>query len=78
MKNASHKTQPIRMTLRDAQAVDSKTDWQLLKDMPDAAITLAAEVDSDNLPLDDPFFDRPPLASFRAVKRGQAADNPAD
>ena len=63
MKRASHKT-PLapdtpatRMTLRDAQAADSKTDWQRLKDMPDAAITLAAEEDSDNLPLDDPFFE---------------------
>jgi uncharacterized protein (DUF4415 family) len=45
------------MTLRDAQAVESKTDWQRLKDTSDAAITLAAEEDADNLPLDDPFFE---------------------
>ena len=57
MKNASNKKPHTRMTLRDAQAADSKTDWQRLKDMPDAAITLAAEEDSDNLPLDDPFFE---------------------
>ncbi len=57
MKNKSLKTPPTRMTLRDAKAAESKTDWQRLKDMPDAAITLAAEEDSDNLPLDDPFFE---------------------
>lgn len=56
MKSES-KTPRARMTLRDAQAAESKTDWQRLKDMPDAAITLAAEKDADNLPLDDPFFE---------------------
>lgn len=57
MKNASNKKPRTRMALRDAQAAESKTDWQRLKDTPDAAITLAAEEDSDNLPLDDPFFE---------------------
>ena len=46
-----------RMTLRDAQAADSQTNWQRLKDMPDEVITSAAETDPDNLPLDDPFFE---------------------
>lgn len=57
MKNASHKTKPTRMTLRDAQTADSKTDWQRIKGMPDTETTLAAEADADNLPLDDPFFE---------------------
>lgn len=57
MKSASNKKPPTRMALSDAQAAESKTDWQRLKDMPDAAITLAAEEDADNLPLDDPFFE---------------------
>ncbi|CAK7033307.1 MAG: hypothetical protein DESF_01399 [Desulfovibrio sp.] len=56
MKSESKKPR-TRMPLRDAQAAESKTDWQRLKDMPDAAITLAAEEDPDNLPLDDPFFE---------------------
>lgn len=46
-----------RMTLRDAQAADSQTNWQRLKELPDEAITSAAETDPDNLPLDDPFFE---------------------
>ncbi|MDL2280134.1 BrnA antitoxin family protein [Desulfovibrio sp. OttesenSCG-928-G11] len=46
-----------RMSLRDAQAADSQTDWQRLKDMSDEAISSAAETDLDNLPLYDPFFE---------------------
>jgi uncharacterized protein (DUF4415 family) len=57
MKSASNKNPRTHMTLSDAKTVKSKTDWQRLKDMPDAAITLAAEADSDNLPLNDPFFE---------------------
>ena len=57
MKSSSNKKPRTRKTLHDAQAAESKTDWQRLKDMPDAAATLAAEEDADNLPLDDPFFE---------------------
>ena len=57
MKNVSNKKQNTRMSLNDIHSTSSKTDWQHLKDMSDTAITLAAEADSDNLPLDDPFFE---------------------
>lgn len=43
------------MTLHEARAADSQTNWQRLRDMPDEAITSAAETDPDNPPLDDPF-----------------------
>ena len=65
-----------RMTLRDAQAVaqnGSRTDWQRLQNMPDEAITKAAESDPDNLPLDDPFFETarrlPPAALLKETKQ---------
>lgn len=65
-----------RMTLRDAQAAaqnGSQTDWKRLKDMPDEAITKAAESDPDNLPLDDPFFETakhlPPSALLKEAKQ---------
>ena len=57
MKNTSNKKPHARMTLHDAQAAESKTDWQRLKDMPDTAATLAAEEYADNLPLDEAFFE---------------------
>lgn len=73
MKRASQKTPPTRMTLRDAQAAASQTDWQRVKDMPDEAITAAAEADADNLPLDDPFFETarrlPPSALLKEAKQ---------
>lgn len=73
MKNTPEKKPRTRMTLRDVQATESKTDWQRLKDMPDAEITLAAEEDSDNLPLDDPFFETarrlPPSALLKEAKQ---------
>ena len=79
MKHASNKTQPApdtpatRMTLREAQAAASKTDWQRLKDMPDEESTRAAESDADNLPLDDPFFETarrlPPSALLKEAKQ---------
>ena len=79
MKRASHKT-PLapdtpatRMTLREAQAAVSQTDWQRLNDMPDEEITRAAETDTDNLPLDDPFFETarrlPPSALLKEAKQ---------
>ena len=57
MTNVSHKTPPTRMTLRETQAAVSQTDWQRLNSMTDEEITRAAELDTDNLPLDDPFFE---------------------
>ena len=57
MKSESNKKPHTRVTLRDAQTAESKTDWQRLKDMPDTAVTLAAEEDADNLPLDEAFFE---------------------
>ena len=78
MKRASNKpsapgTPATRMTLRDAQAAASQTDWQRLKDMPDEEITRAAESDPDNLPLDDPFFETarrlPPSALLKEAKQ---------
>ncbi|MEG6503346.1 MULTISPECIES: BrnA antitoxin family protein [unclassified Desulfovibrio] len=57
MKNTSSKKPHTHMTLRDVQAAESKTDWQRLKDAPDTAVTLAAEEDADNLPLDEAFFE---------------------
>jgi uncharacterized protein (DUF4415 family) len=57
MKSSSNKKPQTHMTLRDAQAAESKTDWQRLKDMSDTAVTLAAEEDADNLPLDEAFFE---------------------
>ena len=73
MKRASHKTPATRMTLREAQATASQTDWQRLNDMPDEDITRAAEADTDNLPLDDPFFETarrlPPSALLKEAKQ---------
>ena len=73
MKRASQKKPPTCMTLRDAQAAASQTDWQRVKDMPDEAITTAAEADADNLPLDDPFFETarrlPPSALLKEAKQ---------
>lgn len=78
MKRASDKapaptTPATRMTLRDAQATASKTDWQRLKAMPNEAISRAAEADADNLPLDDLFFETarrlPPSASLKEAKQ---------
>lgn len=78
MKRASSKkpatgTPTTRMTLRDAQASASQTDWQRLKDMPDEEIIRAAESDADNLPLDDPFFETarrlPPSALLKEAKQ---------
>lgn len=57
MKKTSNKKPRTRITLHDVQAAESKTDWQRLNDMPDAAVTLAAEEDADNLPLDEAFFE---------------------
>lgn len=57
MKRRSPRTSPTRLTLREAQAAPSQTDWERLKALPDEAITSAAESDPDNLPLDDPFFE---------------------
>ena len=64
--SASHRTPLTRMTLREAQAAASQTDWQRLNKMTDEEITRAAESDTDNLPLDDLFFEtarRLPLAA---------------
>ena len=65
-----------RITLREAQAAaqtGSQTDWQRLKDVPDATITKAAESDPDNLPLDDAFFETarrlPPSALLKEAKQ---------
>ncbi|MDL2216993.1 BrnA antitoxin family protein [Desulfovibrio sp. OttesenSCG-928-M14] len=73
MKNASNKKAHTRMTLRDAQTADSKTDWSRLKDRPDKLITLAAEEDVDNLPLDDLFFETarrlPPSVLLKEAKQ---------
>jgi len=55
--NRKPNSKVTRMSLRDVQAADSQTDWQRLNDMPEEAITSAAEADLDNLPLDDPFFE---------------------
>ena len=57
MTDASHKTPPTRMALREAQAAASQTDWQRLNNMTDEEITHAAKADRDNLPLDDSFFE---------------------
>ena len=73
MKRTPHKESPTRMTLRDAQAAASQTDWERLNNMPDEAITSAAESDPDNLPLDDPFFETarrlPPSALLKEAKQ---------
>jgi uncharacterized protein (DUF4415 family) len=61
------------MTLRDAQTTTSQTDRKRLKDMPEEAITAAAETDADNLPMDDPFFETahrlPPSALLKEAKQ---------
>jgi len=45
------------MTLREAQKTASQTNWQGLNNLTDKDITHAAESDTDNLPLTDPFFE---------------------
>ena len=71
--SASHKTPLTRMTLREAQAAASQTDWQRLNNMTDEEITRAAESDPDNLPLDDLFFETarrlPPAALLKEGKQ---------
>jgi uncharacterized protein (DUF4415 family) len=61
------------MTLREARAVASQTDWQRLNTLTDEKITRAAEADTDNLPLDDPFFETarrlPPAALLKEAKQ---------
>jgi hypothetical protein len=57
MPGASHKKPLAHMTLREAKAAASQTDGQRLNSMTDEEITSAAETDTDNLPLDDPFFE---------------------
>ena len=73
MTDASHKTPPTRMTLREAQAAASQTNWHRLNTMTDEEITRAAEADTDNLPLDDPFFATarrlPPSALLKEAKQ---------
>lgn len=73
MNRKPHKKPPTRMTLREAQDAGSQTDWQRLYDMPDEAVTSAAEADPDNLPLDDPFFETarrlPPSALLKEAKQ---------
>jgi len=73
MNRKPHKKPPTRMTLPEAQDADSQTDWQRLRDIPDEAITSAAETDPDNLPLDDPFFETarrlPPSALLKEAKQ---------
>ena len=73
MNRKPHKKPPTRMTLREAQDAGSQTDWQRLRDMPDEAVTSVAETDSDNLPLDDPFFETarrlPPSALLKEAKQ---------
>ena len=73
MTDVSHKMPPIRMTLREAQAAASQTDWQRLNNMTDEEITRAAEADTDNLPLDDPFFETarrlPPADLLKEAKQ---------
>ena len=73
MNRKPHKKPPTRMTLREAQEAGSQTDWQRLRDMPDKAVTSAAETDPDNLPLDDPFFETarrlPPSALLKEAKQ---------
>ena len=78
MKRASHKkpapdTPATRMTLRDAQAAASQTDWQRLNAMTDEEITRAAESDAETLPLDDAFFETarrlPPSALLKEAKQ---------
>ncbi len=73
MKRTPHKESPTRMTLRDAQAAASQADWERLHNMPDEAITSAAESDPDNLPLDDLFFETarrlPPSALLKEAKQ---------
>ena len=61
------------MTLREAQAAASQTDWQRLNNMTDEEITRTAEADTDNLPLDDPFFETarrlPPADLLKEAKQ---------
>jgi len=61
------------MTLREAKAAASQTDWQRLNNMTDEEITRAAETDTDNLPLDDPFFETArhlsPSALLKEIKQ---------
>ena len=73
MNRSSPKTSPIHMTLREAKAAASQTDWQRLNNLTDEEITRAAEADTDNLPLDDPFFEAarrlPPAALLKEAKQ---------
>jgi uncharacterized protein (DUF4415 family) len=61
------------MTLGEAKASVSQTDWQRLNNMTDEEITRAAESDPDNLPLGDPFFETarrlPPSALLKEAKQ---------
>lgn len=45
-----------RITKVELHGVDSQTDWSRIASMTDDEITLAANSDSDALPLDDTFF----------------------
>jgi len=72
MANALNKTPPTRMTLREAQAAASQTDWQRLNSMTDEEITRAAEEDADNPSLDDSFFETAHPAIY-AMKMLQTA-----
>ena len=73
MPDASHNKPLTRLTLREVKAAASQTDWQRLNKMTDAEITSAAEADTDNLPLDDPFFETarhlPPSALLKEAKQ---------
>ena len=74
MTDISRKTPPTRMTLREARAAASQTDWQRLNNMTDEEITRAAEADTDNLPLSDPFFEtarRLPLSALHKEAKQQ-------
>ena len=55
MKGISPKRSPTR-PLHEHQTAASQTDWQRLNSMTEEEITRAAEADTDNLPLSDPFF----------------------